>query len=519
MSTDGDYVRIFDTTLRDGEQSPGATMTLAEKLRIAQALEGLRVDAIEAGFPAASLGEIEAVRAISEVVEHAEIVALCRTRDGDIEAAWKAIGQAKKPRIHVFIATSALHMEHKLRMTPEQVLKEIERGVSACRSLCPRVEFSAEDATRSDMGFLKEAMSAALDAGATVLNVPDTVGYAMPDEYAARIAEIVALAGDRAIISAHCHDDLGLAVANSIAAVQAGARQVEVCVNGIGERAGNAALEEVVMALRTRRSHIGIATNINTPRLLSASRLVSDITGFSMQPNKAVVGRNAFAHESGIHQQGMLRERNTYEIMNPTDVGFAETSLVLGKHSGRAALAKRFETLGYSLTPDALADMLVKFKALADRKKNIYDDDLRSLWASRKGATEAPEPAITLEHITFRGGSDGKPTADVKLIVDGVPVEAHGVGDGPVDAVITALRDCVGAEDLLLEDYAISSVTGGTDAQGRVYMTVSNGTTKTRGNAIHTDVVVASAMAFVDALNRHRNGGGWSPRANGVSTV
>jgi 2-isopropylmalate synthase len=506
-TTDSDFVRIFDTTLRDGEQSPGATMTLDEKLRIAKVLEALRVDAIEAGFPAASPGEVASVRAIASVVKNAEVVALCRTRQEDIDAAWSAIGEAAKPRLHVFIATSDLHLEHKLRMTREEVLAEIARGVAACRSLCDSVEFSAEDATRTDMGFLREAMACALEHGATVLNVPDTVGYALPDEYGRRIGEIVALAGDKAIVSAHCHDDLGLAVANSIAAIQAGARQVECCVNGIGERAGNAALEEVVMALRTREPYLGIASNVNTRHLVAASRLVSDVTGFSMQPNKAVVGRNAFAHESGIHQHGVLRERTTYEIMDPVDVGFAKTSLVLGKHSGRAALKSRLEELGYEVDRESLNGIFERFKALADRKKAIYDDDLRALFADSPIA----EPAMRLVDAEFRSGMGAKPWAAATVEVEGQQVRREETGDGPVDALIRAIRACVGAEDVIVTDYALASVTEGADAQGRVFVTVSDGKKTNRGHATHTDVVIASGLALVDALNRHARATTWSP--------
>lgn len=508
MSNAPDFVRIFDTTLRDGEQSPGATMTLGEKLRIAKALESLGVDAIEAGFPVASAGEIEAVQAISAIVKHAEVVALCRTRSGDIEAAWTAIKDAAKPRLHVFIATSELHMKHKLRMTKAEVMAEIQRGVTECRELCSSVEFSAEDASRSDIGFLREAMSCAVEAGATFLNVPDTVGYAMPAEYGAMIAEIVAIAGDKALVSAHCHNDLGLAVANSIAAVQAGARQVECCINGIGERAGNAALEELVMALRTRREFVGVESKVQAEHLVAASKLVSDITGFAVQPNKAIVGRNAFAHESGIHQHGVLRERTTYEIMDPADVGFLDASIVLGKHSGRAALSARMSELGYELQGDELARIFKRFKELADRKKRIYDDDLRALYANQPGEAAG---RIQVTSLTFEGGTEGTPHAVAVLTVDGREVTDRASGDGPVDAAFSAIRSAVGADSVVLEDYAISSVTGGTDAQGRVSVTVSQNGRVARGHATHTDVVVASAYALVDALNRNATMGGWTP--------
>ncbi|MCB9508153.1 MAG: 2-isopropylmalate synthase [Myxococcales bacterium] len=493
----GRRVLVFDTTLRDGEQSPGATMTLEEKLQIAAKLELLGVDVIEAGFPVASPGELECVRAIAGVVKSASVAALCRTRQGDIEAAWEAIREAAHPRLHVFIATSDLHLHHKLRMTRAEVLDEIARGVAACRALCADVEFSAEDATRSDPDFLAEAMAVAVRAGATVLNVPDTVGYAVPHEYGALIARIVAVAGDRAIVSAHCHDDLGLAVANSLAAVAAGARQVECCVNGIGERAGNAALEEVVMALRTRHDALGCETGINPRHLVAVSRLVSDVTGFPMQPNKAIVGRNAFAHESGIHQHGVLTERTTYEIMDPAEVGFATTSLVLGKHSGRHALGARLAELGYEVDGETLADVFARFKALGERKKQVYDEDLRALM-SQHAATVAGR--FTLRDVRFAGGLQATATGAVTLLCGDEEVSRESAGDGPVDAVLAAIREAAGSS-AFLEDYTISAVTGGADAQGRVYVGISDGAIRARGQAAHTDVVVASALAFVDALN------------------
>ena len=496
---DANVVQIFDTTLRDGEQSPGATMTQEEKIRIAQKLEQLGVDVIEAGFPAASPGEVRAVQALSQAVTNPQIAALCRTREGDIKAAWDALQYANHPRLHVFIATSDIHLKHKLKMSREEVLKQIEFGVSTCASYTDNVEFSAEDATRSDIGFLREAFACAIDNGARVLNVPDTVGYTMPQEYAYIVGEIMKVIDGRdVIISTHCHNDLGLAVANSLSAVAAGARQIECCVNGIGERAGNAALEEVVMALHTRKDLVGCQTNINTRHLLSTSRMVSDITGFAVQPNKAIVGRNAFAHESGIHQHGVLNERETYEIMAPEDVGFTESNLVLGKHSGRHALRDRLETLGYRVDDAQLKVIFRKFKELADKKKDIFDEDLHALFAN---TVLDVARHYELESVQFTSGSDVTPTATVSVSMGGQSVTGAATGDGPVNAAFEAIKSCTGRKDVALDDYSISAVTGGSDAQGRVYVGVTEDGRVAHGQSTHTDVVVASAEAFIDALN------------------
>jgi 2-isopropylmalate synthase len=498
---DPNVVRIFDTTLRDGEQSPGATMTRKEKLHIARRLDDLGVDVIEAGFPAASRGEVLAVQEIARVVKRAEVAGLCRTRPDDIRTAWEAVGGAKKPRLHVFIATSDIHLEHKLQMTRAQVLDEIRAGVTLCKSLCPTVEYSAEDSTRSDPDFLLEAFSVAIASGATVLNVPDTVGYTMPDEYRRLIESVVALVGGRDIIvSAHCHDDLGLAVANSLAAVAGGARQVECTINGIGERAGNAALEEIVMALHTRRELVGVETRIDTRQLLNASRLVSETTGMVVQPNKAVVGRNAFAHEAGIHQHGVLKNALTYEIMRPSDVGFADSALVLGKHSGRHALRDKLEKLGYGLDEEQLKRVFVEFKALCDKKKQIYEEDLHALVAD--SLLEAVR-YFELERIEFSSGSDVTPTARASVRVNGQSVTASAEGDGPVNAAIEAIKRCTGLADVRLTTYHLAAVTGGSDAQGRVHVHIEWAGRVSRGQATHTDVVVASAEAYVDALNHH----------------
>jgi 2-isopropylmalate synthase len=499
MTTDS-HVRIFDTTLRDGEQSPGATMTLEEKLRIAKKLEDLGVDVIEAGFPAASPGELESVREIASVLERAEVAALCRTREPDVEASWKAVCDAQAPRLHVFIATSKLHMETKLKMAPEQVLEEIRRGVAHCASLCKSVEFSAEDATRTDLEFLKEAFACAVENGATVVNIPDTVGYTMPQEYTRIVSEIQKVVGPDVIISTHCHNDLGLAVANSLAAVAAGARQVECCMNGIGERAGNAALEEIVMALKVRKDLLGCDTRIDTRQLMSTSRLISQVTGLHVQASKPIVGRNAFAHESGIHQHGMLKDRRTYEIMRPEDIGLTESKIILGKHSGRHALQKRLEELGFAMSKTQLDAVFEKFKQLADKKKNIYDEDLTALVAD--DVFDMPV-RYELLHVEFKSGSSIEPWARVRVRFDGAEHIAEATGNGPVNAVIEALKQCTDNSGVRLEEYHIDALSGGSDAQGNVRLSIGEGGFTSHGRATHMDVVMASAQAFVAALN-HR---------------
>ncbi|MDD9944924.1 MAG: 2-isopropylmalate synthase [Myxococcales bacterium] len=495
------HVRIFDTTLRDGEQSPGATMTLEEKLRIARKLSDLGVDIIEAGFPAASPGELASVRQIASVVERGEVAALCRTREPDIEAAWKAIGSARHPRLHVFIATSKLHMEHKLKMSAEDVLEEIARGVKSCADHCRSVEFSAEDATRTDLSFLKEAFACAIEHGATTLNIPDTVGYTMPAEYHEIVAEVMEVVGDRdVVVSTHCHNDLGLAVANSIAAIAAGARQVECCVNGIGERAGNAALEEIVMALKTRKDLLGCDTRIHTREIMNVSRLVSQVTGLHVAASKPIVGRNAFAHESGIHQHGMLKNRNTYEIMLPEDIGLEESKLVLGKHSGKAALANRLDELGYRLPQAELVKVFERFKALADKKKNIYDADLIALVADDLGGDHV---RYTLKSVAFSGGTGQAPQATVVVADDDGEHASEGTGNGPVHAVIDALKGATNQREVVMTEYRIDALSGGSDAQGRVTLSIEADGLVSRGQATDIDVVMASAKAYLAALN-HR---------------
>ena len=493
------HVMIFDTTLRDGEQSPGASMSFKEKRAIARQLELLGVDVIEAGFPAASPGEVRSVKRISSLITKCQIAVLCRTREGDINTAWDSIKEAKHPRLHVFIATSDIHLEHKLRMTKEQVLQEVKRGVSHCREFCENVEFSAEDATRSDMGFLKEVMACAIEHGASVINIPDTVGYTAPEEYKNIVLAIKDVTkGTNAIISTHCHNDLGLAVANSLSAVKYGARQVECCINGIGERAGNAALEEVVMALKVRKDLFNCDTNVNTKELLRASNMVSRITGLPVQHNKSIIGQNAFAHEAGIHQHGMLHDTRTYEIMRPEDVGLSESNLVLGKHSGRAAFRKYIEELGYELEDEPFEKVFKRFKRLADKKKNVFEEDLHALIGDSIFKISA---RFKLDSLEFKSGLETIPNAKVHVLVDGKNVCAESSGDGPVNASIEAIKICTKKTKSKVKDYFLEAVTRGSDAQGRVSLKVTHCGITTTGHAVHTDIVVASARAFINALN------------------
>jgi 2-isopropylmalate synthase len=532
MATKGQsegYVRIFDTTLRDGEQSPGATMTSAEKLEIARALARLGVDAIEAGFPAASPDDLAAVRAIAERVgarsvegrpssDPPIICGLARASRGDIDRAAEAIKPAIRPRIHLFLATSELHMKHKLRMSRSDVLARIDEMVAYAKSLTGDVEFSPEDAGRSDPDFLYEALARAIRAGATTLNIPDTVGYTTPDEFGALIHGIrdnVPGVG-HVVLSVHCHDDLGLATANTLAGIHAGARQAEVTINGIGERAGNTSLEEVVMTLATRSAKYGLHTGIDTTQLVRISRLVSTVTGIAVPPNKAVVGANAFAHESGIHQDGMLKHQATYEIMRPESVGATQTRLVLGKHSGRAALAARLTELGYSFDDAALDRIFARFKALADRRKSVADADIEAL----VHADGKPQDELfALEGLQVGCGTQGMPTATVRLRTPDERVLVHAsVGTGPVDAAFKAIDALVKVPSELLE-FSVRSVTEGIDALGEVSVRVQAlGAREARearnaqhevgaarvfhGNAADTDIIVASAKAYLKAVNR-----------------
>jgi 2-isopropylmalate synthase len=494
-----DRVIIFDTTMRDGEQSPGASMSLEEKLELAKILEEMKVDVIEAGFPIASNGDFESVRRVAEIVTESTICGLARAAAADIERAGEAVRPAKRGRIHTFIATSPLHMKHKLQMEPEQVLENITRSVSLARNLCGDVEWSAEDATRSERDFLRRAVEAAIRAGAQTINLPDTVGYAYPSQYAAMFRDIIETVpgADTVIFSTHCHNDLGLAVANSLEGVMGGARQVECTINGLGERAGNAAMEEIVMAIRTRADCLNVQTGIVTEHITRASRYVSAITGFPVQYNKAIVGKNAFAHESGIHQDGMLKNRDTYEIMRPEDVGQGATNLVMGKHSGRAAFREKLKGLGYELGQNALNDAFVRFKELADKKKDVYDDDIVALVDDTlaRGAER-----IKVEHLRVIAGTEGPQEADLTVTVDGNEHKAHATGDGPVDAVFNAIRKAV-PHAAALRLFQVHAVTEGTDAQAQVSVRLEDDGHIATGVASDTDTLVASAKAYVNALN------------------
>ncbi len=509
-SQSGDYVRIFDTTLRDGEQSPGATMTSAEKLEVARQLAVLGVDVMEAGFPAASPDDLEGVRRIAREVGRGDgpvITGLARCWREDIDKAWQGVRDAAKPRIHAFIATSDLHMERKLGMTREQVLSQVGHMVAHARSQCDDIEFSPEDGSRSDPDFVVEVLSLAIREGATTLNIPDTVGYDMPVEYANLFRYLMEHTdgADRVVWSAHCHDDLGCATANTLAAIQAGARQVEVTINGIGERAGNTSLEEVVMALHTRPQIYGVGTRLNTTELVRTSRLVAHYTGIAVPRNKAIVGENAFAHEAGIHQHGMLRDQRTYEIMTPQTVGLTQSRLVLGKHSGKHALRMRMEELGFELNREELGEAFRRFKQLADQKKDITDADLQAL-ANQE--ILAPTEIFTLTELQISCGRPGMPTATARLVgPNGQEYVSPGVGTGPVDATFRAIDAVVEVENTLLE-YNVHSVTEGIDAMGEVTVRIkspSGGRGKGRvfgGYGADRDVIVASAKAYLAALNR-----------------
>jgi 2-isopropylmalate synthase len=496
-----DRVYIFDTTLRDGEQSPGVSLNLKEKLTIAGALVKLGVDVIEAGFPISSPGDFEGVEAVAGEVKGVTVAGLARCVDKDISTAWKAIRGAQDPLIHVFLATSKLHREHKLRRAREEILKLAVKGVKLAKSMCPKVEFSPEDASRTEPDFLAEVVSAVIEAGATVVNIPDTVGYTVPDEFYRVIAGLRERVPniDEAVISVHCHNDLGLAVANSLAAVAGGARQVECTVNGIGERAGNAAMEEVVMALKTRRDFFGkFRTGINTRCIASTSRLISHHTGMSVQRNKAIVGENAFAHSSGIHQDGVLKQRTTYEIMNPRDVGVSDSLLVLDKHSGRHALKSRATKLGFDLGKKELDELFVRFKELADKKNEIYDSDLEALIEAE--IAEAPK-IYELVDLSVTAGTSVIPTATVTLRHEGGQMRDAAVGDGPVDAIYRAMERLTGYSGKLL-DYGLRAVTRGKDAMGEVTLTADFGGVVVQGRGISTDIVEASGLAFLEAINR-----------------
>ncbi len=499
-----DRLYIFDTTLRDGEQSPGCSMDMEEKIRMAHTLAHLGVDIIEAGFPVASPGDFEAVRRIAHEVSGPRIAALARARKGDIESAAQAIaGARERARIHTFIATSPIHMQAKLRMDQEQVLEQAVMAVKLARDLAPEVEFSAEDAGRSEMDFLCRIVEATIDAGARIINIPDTVGYMTPDEFGARIRELRERVpnADRAVFSVHCHNDLGLAVANSLAAIENGARQVECTINGLGERAGNAALEEIVMILRTRSDRYDIETGIRSERIVPTSKMASQITGMSVQANKAIVGANAFAHESGIHQDGVLKHQQTYEIMTPASVGWTTNRMVLGKHSGRAALKDRYAQLGMPVEGEQLDKVFARFKALADKKKEVFDEDLLAILNDDAGHLQERVRLISL-HVA--SGTRDVPMAAVELEIQGHRHSATSCGDGPVDAAFRAIKSLVEPNGRLLL-YSVNAITSGTDAQGEVTVRLECDGRTVNGQGADTDIVVASAQALIAALNRLPN--------------
>jgi 2-isopropylmalate synthase len=497
-----DRIVIFDTTLRDGEQSPGASMNLGQKLQIARALKELGVDVIEAGFPAASPGDLEAVRAVGQEIAGPVIAGLARCNAGDIDAVWKALEHAPNRRCHVFLATSPIHRDFKLKMAKEEIVRRAVEGVKRAREKFDDVEFSCEDAARTELEFLAEVCEKAIEAGASTLNIPDTVGYALPTTFANTVGFLKKhVRGINSIrLSVHCHNDLGLAVANSLAGVAEGARQIECTINGIGERAGNASLEEIVMAIKTRHDVLKVHTNIKTERLYPASRLLSHVTGLHVQRNKAVVGQNAFAHEAGIHQHGMLTNRETYEIMRPEEVGFSRSSLVLGKHSGRHAVRQRLVELGYQLNDAQIDKVFSEFKVLADKKKEIYDADLEALVIH--GQILDGVRTWELAALSTTSGTGTLPCASVSLQnAKGEKFQAVGAGDGPVDAVFKAIDKITGVSAQLRE-YSISSVSTGEDAQGEVSLEVEHGTGVYRGRAISTDIIEGSARAYLDVINR-----------------
>ncbi len=502
ISNTRDRLIIFDTTLRDGEQSPGASMTLDEKVRIAKVLEEMQVDVIEAGFPIASPGDFESVKAVATAIKDSTICGLSRSLDKDIERAGEALKPANSSRIHTFIATSPIHMKEKLRMQPDDVLAQAIKAVKKARQYTDDVEFSAEDAGRSDLDFLCRVVEATINAGATTINIPDTVGYNIPHQFGELIKQLIQRVpnADKAIFSVHCHNDLGLAVGNSLAAVLNGARQVECTINGLGERAGNASLEEVVMAVRTRQDVFDCDTNINTTIILPASRLVSSITGFPVQPNKAIVGKNAFAHESGIHQDGVLKSRETYEIMRAQDVGWSDNKIVLGKHSGRSALRSRLEEIGIKLdSEEALNAAFSRFKDVADRKHEIFDEDLRVIALESQAALEHTRYHLVSSWVCSETGET--PFAKVILKVDGEEVHGEAHGGGSVDAVFSAIKTII-KDHGTLELYSVNSITSGTDAQGEVTVGLKKDGLEVYGNGADTDIVIASAYAYLDALNK-----------------
>ncbi len=493
-------IKIFDTTLRDGEQSPGCSMNLKEKIQMAKQLESLKVDVIEAGFAAASEGDLESIREISKAVENCTVASLARANKDDIDKAWKSLSEAKYPRIHTFIATSPIHMEYKLKMTPQEVLKQVEEMVTYAKSYCDDVEFSAEDATRTEIEFLAEIVKTAIKSGAKTINIPDTVGYTTPDEFYELLTNLIERCPElkEVNLSVHCHNDLGLGVANSIAAIKAGANQIECTVNGIGERAGNAALEEIVMVLETRKDVFGAATNIETKQLYRSSQLLTRITGVKVQPNKAIVGENAFAHEAGIHQHGVLNNKETYEIMTPESIGLNKNKLVLGKHSGRHAFKDKIESMGYKLTSEEINEAFRRFKEVADKKKEVFDRDIDAI-ISRQ--TAGAEERYNLVRFVINSGNSITSTAAVKILLEGKEIEKVAIGDGPIDAAFNAIEEISGTK-LKLEDYSLSSVTEGKDALGDAVVKLRENGSIYVGRGLSTDVVEASVKAYINALNK-----------------
>lgn len=497
-----DTLIIFDTTLRDGEQSPGASMTKDEKVRIAKSLERMQVDVIEAGFPRASKGDFDAVQAVAKAIKGSTICGLARALDADIDTAGEALKEANSSRIHTFIATSPIHMEKKLRMTPDQVVEQAVHAVKRARNWTNNVEFSPEDAGRSELDFLCRIIEKVIDAGATTINIPDTVGYNVPQQFGELIRNLIERIpnSDKAIFSVHCHNDLGLAVANSLSAVMNGARQVECTINGLGERAGNASLEEVVMGIRTRQDIFDCDTQIDATQIVPSSRLVSSITGFAVQPNKAIVGANAFAHESGIHQDGVLKNRETYEIMRAEDVGWSANRMVMGKHSGRNAFRSRMQELGVSFaSEEELNDTFARFKDLADKKHEIYDEDLQALVTESK--TEAINEQFKLIAMKVCSETGETPQANITISVAGEELSASAAGSGPVDATFMAIESLVNSQSEL-QLYSVNNITNGTDAQGEVTVRLEKAGRIVNGQGADTDIVIASAKAYLNALNK-----------------
>ena len=500
MKKEKNHVYIFDTTLRDGEQSPGSSMNTEEKLILSRQLEKMGVDIIEAGFPIASEGDFDAVRQIARVIKKSQVTGLARANKQDIDRAWQAIKHAAQPRIHTFISSSDIHLKYQLKKSREQVLKEAVAAVKLARSYTDNVEFSPMDATRSDRDYLVEMVSAVIDAGAVTVNIPDTVGYTIPEEFGNLIAYLFANVKNmgNTIISVHCHNDLGLAVANSLAAIRNGARQVECTINGIGERAGNTAMEEIVMALATRRDLYGLHTRIKTEEIYKTSRLLTQITGVPVQPNKAIVGANAFAHESGIHQDGLIKEKITYEIMTPQSVGISDTHIVLGKHSGRAAVGQHLKKMGYILNDEQVKKVAERVKALADMKKDIYDEDMEAILYEE---IYRGEDKYNLVYLNVVSGNVAIPTATMEMQVGKEIVRKAGFGNGPVDATFAAIRNITKTNYPLLK-YVVNAITGGADAQGEVTVQLKFNGQSVVGRGAHPDVIVASAKAYINALNR-----------------